>query len=174
MEKLIDGCVKGSPKARKELFRQYHKILLGTCLRYSRDKSEAEDLLHEGFMQIYSSIASYSHSGSFEGWMKKIMVYTAIDHFRKNKKEYYHENIDDYNHMASDDLDALKNLAAKEIIELIQTLPQGYRMVFNLFAIEGYSHKEISEKLQIAESTSKSQVRKARIWLMKKLNNNYE
>lgn len=174
MEKLIDGCIKGKHKARKELFRQYRRILLGICLRYARDKSEAEDILLEGFIRIYSKIGTYSNAGSFEGWLKKVMLHTAIDYFRKNRKENFHQNIDDYNDLVSEDIDSLKQLSAKEILGLIQTMPQGYRIVFNLFAIEGFSHKEIAEKLQVTESTSKSQVRKARFWLMKKLKNNYD
>ncbi len=174
MGNLIDGCVKGKPKARKELFRRYQRMLLGTCLRYSRDKSEAEDILLEGFLQIYSKIGTYSNNGSFEGWMKRVMVHTAIDYFRKNRKENTHLNIEDYNNIVSEDFDAVKQLSAKEILELIQTLPQGYRIVFNLFAIEGYSHKEIAEKLEVSESTSKSQVRKARIWLMNRIKRNYD
>jgi len=173
MKDLINGCVLGKRKSRKELFRRYHKMLLSICLRYSRDKSEAEDILLEGFMQIYSKIETYSFEGSFEGWMKRIMVNTAIDNFRKNKKEVFHQNIDEYTELVSEETDILKELSAKDIIALIQTMPQGYRIAFNLFAIEGYSHKEIAEKLQVTESTSKSQVRKARIWLMNKLVNNY-
>jgi len=174
MEKLIEGCIKGKQKARRELFRRYRSILLGVCLRYSRDKSEAEDILLEGFMQIYSKIGSFNGTGSFEGWMKKVMVHTAIDYFRKNRKENFHENIDDYSEIISDDKDILNHLGAKEILNLIQSMPQGYRIAFNLFAIEGYSHKEIAEKLQFTESTSKSQVRKARFWLMKKIDNNFD
>lgn len=173
MKDLINGCALGKRKSRKELFRRYHKMLLSICLRYSRDKSEAEDILLDGFMQIYSKIETYSYEGSFEGWMKRIIVNTAIDNFRKNKKEVFHQNIDEYTDIVSAETDILKELSAKDIIALIQTLPQGYRIAFNLFAIEGYSHKEIAEKLQVTESTSKSQVRKARIWLMNKLVNNY-
>ncbi len=174
MKDLINGCIAGKRKARKELFRRYNKMLLSICLRYSRDKSEAEDVLLDGFMHIYSKIATYSHEGSFEGWMKRIIVNTAIDHFRKNRNELFHQNIDDYTESASYDSNVLKELSAKDILALIQTMPQGYRIAFNLFAIEGYSHKEIAKKLQVTESTSKSQVRKARIWLMNKLDNNYE
>ncbi len=174
MEKLIDGCKAGKQKARKELFRRYHKMLLGICMRYSRDKSEAEDILLEGFIQIYSKIGTYSNNGSFEGWMKRVMVHTAIDYFRKNQKHNIHHNIDDYNDIVVEDVDALKQISAKEILELIQTLPQGYKIVFNLFVIEGYSHKEIAEKLEVTESTSKSQVRKARIWLMNRLSKSYD
>lgn len=174
MEKLIEGCIKGKQKARRELFRRYRSILLGICLRYSRDKSEAEDILLEGFMQIYSKIGSFNGTGSFEGWMKKVMIHTAIDYFRKNRKENFHENIDDYQEVTSTEIDVFNNLSAKEILGYIQAMPQGYRITFNLFAIEGYSHKEIAEKFNISESTSKSQVRKARMWLMKKLDNNFD
>ncbi len=174
MNQIINGCIKGKQKARKELFKLYHKTLLGTCLRYSRDKSEAEDILLEGFIQIYSRIETYSGNGSFEGWMRKIIINTAIDYFRKNKKENFHQNIDDYNYLPSDEADILKQISAKEIMSLIQSMPQGYRVVFNLYAIEGYSHKEIADLLKVTESTSKSQVRKARIWLMKRLKYNCE
>lgn len=174
MKQLINDCKRGKQKARKELFRLYHKRLLGICLRYSSDKSEAEDILLEGFMNIYLKIDQYKFKGSFEGWMKTIIVHICIDYFRKNKKENHHQNIDDFEDLPSSDYSILNEMSAKEIMELIQTLPQGYRIVFNLFAIEGYSHKEIAQKLDVTESTSKSQVRKARIWLMKKLKNNYD
>jgi RNA polymerase sigma-70 factor (ECF subfamily) len=174
MKNLIDGCIKGKHLARKELFRKYRQMLLGICLRYARDKAEAEDILLEGFMQIYTKIGSFSNEGSFEGWMKKVMVNTAIDFFRKNRKEIIHQNIDDFHEVVSPDFDAFNQLSAKDILTMIQIMPQGYRIVFNLFAIEGYSHKEIAEKLQISESTSKSQLRKARIWLVNKLKSSYE
>jgi len=174
MENLIDGCIKGKPKARKELFHRYRKMLLGICLRYSRDKSEAEDILLEGFVLIYSKIQSYSFEGSFEGWMKKIVVHTAIDYYRKNKKENAHDNIEDHYDMASESVDAFKLLSAKDILLLIQSMPSGYKMVFNLFAIEGYSHKEIAEKMKISVSTSKSQLRKARSWLIQKVSYNID
>ncbi len=174
MEKLIEGCIKGNPKARREIFRRYRSVLLGICLRYSRDKSEAEDVLLEGFMQIYQKIGSYAGKGSFEGWMKTVMVHAAINYFRKNQKENFHENIEDYSEIITDEINILNHLDAKEILKLIQSMPQGYRIAFNLFAIEGYSHKEIAEKLQYTESTSKSQVRKARFWLMKKIDNNFD
>ena len=166
---LIEGCIKNKPNARKDLYDKYHRMLMGTCLRYARDNSEAEDILLDGFMQIYSKIETFSFQGSFEGWMKKIMVNTAIDYFRKNKKENFHQDIDEYPDLLSTDPDVLMQLSAKEIMGVVQTMPQGYRMVFNFFAIEGFSHKEIAEKLQITESTSKSQMRKARVWLVKKL-----
>ena len=174
MKDLINGCIAGKRKARKELFRRYHKMLLSICLRYSHDKVEAEDILLDGFMHIYTKIETYAHEGSFEGWMKRIIVNTAIDYFRKNKNELVHQNVDDYTQIVSEESNVLKDLSAKDILALIQTMPNGYRIAFNLFAIEGFSHKEIAEKLQVTESTSKSQVRKARIWLMNKLDNNYE
>jgi RNA polymerase sigma factor (sigma-70 family) len=174
LDKTINDCKKGKAKARKLLYEQYHRLLLGICVRYSRDKSEAEDILLDGFMQIFQKIESYAFEGSFEGWMKRIIVHTAIDHFRKNKKENFHLDIDDFQQTASNTTDVLKKMAADDILKIIQQLPPGYRLTFNLFAIEGYSHKEIAERLNISESTSKSQVRKARLCLIGKLKNTYD
>ena len=173
MKKLIDECKKGKQKARKELYHRYNEILMRICLRYSKNEFEAEDILMEGFMKIFSKIQSYSYNGSFEGWMKTIVVHVAIDYFRKNKNENDHQDIDNYSHLPYDHTDALNQLSSLEILTLIQSLPEGYRIVFNLFAIEGFSHKEIADKLQITESTSRSQLRKARLWLMKKMDDRY-
>ncbi len=170
IEQLIDGCVQGKIHAQKKLYRQYKKVLLGICFRYARDRSEAEDILLEGFVNIFSKISTYSFQGSFEGWMKRVVIHSAIDYFRRNKKELFHQDIDDYKNDLVFEEDIINNLSAREILKIVQTLPTGYRMVFNLFAIEGYSHKEIAEKLDISENTSKSQLSKARKWLTLKLN----
>jgi RNA polymerase sigma-70 factor (ECF subfamily) len=170
MEKLINGCKEGKRGARKELFDKYRSLLLGICLRYSKNKSEAEDILMEGFINIYTKINTYSHQGAFEGWMRKVMVNTAIDYHRKNEKYNKPDDIDEHYNIQSKDEDALKQLSAKEIMALIQKMPPGYRLVFNLYAIEGYTHKEISQKFEISVSTSKSQLQKARLWIIKRLN----
>ncbi len=172
LETLINGCAKGKNKARRELFNRYKRELLGICMRYARDKSEAEDILLEGFIQIYSKVKTYEGRGSFEGWMKRIIVNTAIDYFRKYRRENMHQNIDDYMEVTNPDQDAFMKLNEKEILTLIQSLPAGYRVVFNLFAIEGYSHAEIADRLGITVSTSKSQLRKARAKLVHTLENN--
>ncbi|MFK5857459.1 MAG: RNA polymerase sigma factor [Bacteroidota bacterium] len=166
---LIRLCKRKNASAQKLLYNNYHSGLLGICLRYGKSRAEAEDILQLGMISIFKNISSYSGKGSFEGWMKRIMVNVAIDNFRKNNKFYHHQDIDEINgkpYFASEIPD---NLEVKDILSTIQQLPTGYRMVFNLFAIEGYSHKEIAQKLNISENTSKTQLLKARKSLRKKL-----
>jgi RNA polymerase sigma-70 factor (ECF subfamily) len=148
---------------------KYYGSLLGICMRYGKSKAEAEDILQIGMLRIFKNIESYSGKGSFEGWMKRIMVNVAIDNFRKNSKYYYHHDIDELNDEPYLTSDIPNSLEVEDILNTVQQLPQGYRMVFNLYAIEGYSHKEISLKLGISENTSKTQLLKARRSLRKKL-----
>ncbi len=168
-KELIRLCKRKNATAQKLLYNTYHSSLLGICLRYGKSRDEAEDILQLGMITIFKNISSYSGKGSFEGWMKRIVVNTAIDNFRKNNKYYYHQDIDEINgepYFASDIPD---DLEVKDILNTVQQLPDGYRMVFNLYAIEGYSHKEIADKLGISENTSKTQLLKARKSLRKKL-----
>lgn len=151
------------------LYNNYYRSLLGICMRYAKTKDEAEDILQMGMIRIFKNINSYSGSGSFEGWMKRIIVNIAVDNFRKNNKHYYHQNIDEINGYSVITEELPKNIEIKEILGTIQQLPDGYRMVFNMYAIEGFSHKEIASKLGISENTSKTQLLKARKSLMKKL-----
>lgn len=166
---LIRLCIRKNAKAQKLLYDTYHSSLLGICLRYGTSRAEAEDILQLGMITIFKNIASYSSNGSFEGWMKRIMVNVAIDNFRKNKKYYHHHDINEVNSTPYFVLPPPNHLEVKEILKTIQQLPAGYRMVFNLYAIEGYSHKEIAKKLDISENTSKTQLHKARKSLRKKL-----
>jgi len=168
-KELIRLCTKKNARAQKLLFTNYYSSLLGICVRYGKSKAEAEDVLQMGMIRIFKRISSYSGKGSFEGWMKRIIVNVAIDNYRKNSKYYYHHDIDELNgepYLVSDIPD---NLEVNDILNTIHQLPTGYRMVFNLFAIEGYSHKEIAIKLGISENTSKTQLLKARRSLRKKL-----
>jgi len=166
---LIRLCKRKNATAQKLLYNRYHSSLLGICLRYGKSKDEAEDILQLGMISIFKNINSYLGKGSFEGWMKRIMVNVAIDNLRKNNKFYYHKDIDEINGKPYFASDIPNDLEVKDILSTIQQLPPGYRMVFNLYAIEGYSHKEISEKLDISENTSKTQLLKARKSLRKKL-----
>lgn len=161
-KEIISGCLKRKRKAQKALFEKYHAPLMGICMRYSKSRAEAEDVLMMGFTRIFRKINLYSGKGSFEGWMKKIMVRMAIDNFRKNNKYYFHEQYEDLYKEIDHATYIPDNLSLNEILQTIQELPPGYRMVFNLFAIEGYSHKEIADMLGITESTSKTQLLKAR------------
>lgn len=172
-KEIIDGCLKRKRRAQKILFEKYHASLMGICMRYSKSKSEAEDVLLMGFTRILKKINTYSGKGSFEGWMKRIVVNIAIDNFRKSNKHYFHESIEETN-ASLDFADYIPdNLTLEEIMKTIQSLPNGYRIVFNLFAIEGYSHKEIAEALNITESTSKTQFLKARKKLQHMLSGMY-
>lgn len=161
-KEIIRGCLRRKRKAQKALFDQYHSTMMGICMRYAKSQAEAEDVLLMGFTRIYKKIKQFSGQGSFEGWMKRIMVNVAIDNFRKNQKYYYHDDIEE-THATSVPTDEIPDtFSVGDIMNTIQQLPPGYRMVFNLFAIEGYSHKEIAGMLGISESTSKTQLLKAR------------
>ena len=168
-KELFRLCKKRNADAQKLLYTTYHSILLGICMRYGKSKAEAEDILQMGMLRIFKNIDSYSGKGSFEGWMKRIIVNVAIDNYRKNSKYYYHEDIDEINGEPFLASDIPNNLEVEDILKTIHELPPGYRMVFNLFAIEGYSHKEIANILEISENTSKTQLLKARKSLRKKL-----
>jgi RNA polymerase sigma factor (sigma-70 family) len=161
-QEIINGCLKRKRKAQKILFERYHASLMGICMRYAKNKSEAEDILLMGFTRIFQKIESYSSKGSFEGWLRRIVINVAIDNFRKNKKNYYFETLEDSSFNSEYANYVPDNFALEDILKTVQSLPNGYRMVFNLFAIEGYSHKEIAELLGVSESTSKTQYLKAR------------
>ncbi|NOX87089.1 MAG: sigma-70 family RNA polymerase sigma factor [Chlorobi bacterium] len=166
---IIDGCRRGKHRAQKALYDRYHPVLMGICLRFAKSNAEAEDILLMGLTRIYDKISDYNGSGSFEGWMKRIMINVAIDNYRKNLKHYFHEDFNDLSADATGVDYIPDNFSVGDIIRTIQELPDGYRIVFNLYAIEGYSHKEIAEKLNISESTSKTQLMKARKKLRQKL-----
>lgn len=172
-EQIINGCLKRKRKAQKVLFERYHASLMGICMRYSKSKAEAEDILLMGFTQIFKKISTYTGKGSFEGWMRRIIINMAIDNFRKNTRHYFHESIEESTLDPEYATYIPDNFTMEEILKTIQSLPNGYRIVFNLFAIEGYSHKEIAEKLGITESTSKTQYLKARKKLQAKLSGLY-
>jgi len=147
--------------------------MLAVCLRYAQNRDEAEDILQESFLKIFQNISSYRKEGSFEGWMKRIMINHALNYYRKNRKLPFHEDIESIN-----ELDIMEKdeqpvnhapVSAEKLIALIQLLPPGYRIVFNMYVFEDYSHKEISEALNISENTSKTQLLKARRMLRKKL-----
>lgn len=170
-KQLIEGCVRQDKLAQKMLYEKYASSLLGICMRYAQDKPEAEDILQEGFLKIFLRIKQYSGEGSFEGWMKRIMVNTAISNYRKQQKHYYQQDINDVNEsdMDVDSVEPDTAFSRNELLKIIQDLPPGYRVVFNLFAVEGYKHKEIAEILNIDETTSKSQFSRARKLIQKRL-----
>jgi RNA polymerase sigma-70 factor (ECF subfamily) len=165
---LIIACKKQHAKAQKELYERYAAYMLGLCRRYVKGEMEAEDVMIRGFMKVFSKINLFEGKGSFEGWMKRIMINEALGYIRKNKSMYLETDIE-----AADkepDFDQLSTeLETEDLLKMINELPSGYRTIFNLYAIEGYSHREISKLLGINENTSKSQLSRARMHLQKKL-----
>jgi len=166
---LIQNCVKGDPVAQRKLFEKFAPKMMTVCLRYLKDVQEAEDVLQDGFIKIFQKIDAYQNTGSFEGWMRRIMVNTALDQIRKNRKMGFSDEFDAVEYRVENADFTFENLVAEDLMKLIANLPDGYKVVFNMFAIEGYSHKEIAEVLGISENTSKSQFSRARAYLRNKL-----
>ncbi len=167
---IIKGCKKGDRKYQEMLYKRYSSSMLGICMRYFRKREEAEDCLQEGYIKVFNNINTYKGDGSFEGWIKKIMINTALNIYKSNLKYNSHSDIDDFKDIIPDNYANHDNLSAQYLLKLIQDLPDGYRMVFNLYSIEGYNHKEIADMLNITEGTSKSQLSRARDLLQKNLN----
>lgn len=165
-EKLIKGCLKGQAKAQKALYDRYSGKMFGICLRYSKHRHNAEDLLQEGFIKVFKYLKNFRGDGSFEGWLRRIFVNTAIEHFRKNSPMYSMQDIPEKWHEV-DHNTAISDMSAEELMTLVNALSDGYRMVFNLYVIDGLNHREIGERLGISEGTSKSQLARARALLQK-------
>ncbi len=168
LETLINDCKAGKRDAQSQLYKLYAPKLFGVCLRYSRDETEAEDTLHESFIVIFNKIGQYAFKGSFEGWIRKIVVNISFEKCRTRFKMQTVENINIYESKIVE-RDCLDELNAKQLLELIRGLPPQYRLVFNMYAIDGYTHKEISNELGIAEGTSKSNLARARKILQEKV-----
>ncbi|MDF2436043.1 MAG: polymerase, sigma-24 subunit, subfamily [Bacteroidota bacterium] len=171
---IIKGCLKNDRASQKALYEQYYSKMLGVCLRYAKDKDEAKDILHEGFLKVFNSLKNFNGSGSFEGWIRRIMANTSIDHLRKNKQNYLIVSTVYANEKASNmideiDEDELINIDKEEILKAVQELTPAYRTVFNLYVIEEFTHREIAEMLDISEGTSKSNLSKAKFNLKKNL-----
>lgn len=164
-EVLLQGCLKNDATAQHELYQRYSPKMLSVCYRYAKNREDAEDMLQEGFIKVFSQINKFENRGSLEGWILRIIVHTCINHLKKNKK--FNDNVDlayAGNMVIREDY-IPSIIQAKQIVETIRTLPIGYRTVLNLYAIEGYSHKEIGQLLDIEESTSRSQYTRAKSML---------
>lgn len=168
-EQIIEGCLKNDRNAQRVLYDRYAPLMLGICMRYAQDKAEAEDVLQEGFVKVFLRIKQYKKKGSFEGWLKRIIINTAISNYRKNLKHYYHSELGDVSEGYYKTKFPNSDFTKDELLAVIRELPKGYRIVFNLYAIEGYKHKEIADMLDIDTTTSKSQYSRARKLLQKKL-----
>ena len=168
-KELLAGCLKNNAEAQRALFAKYGERMMGLCLRYAGSREEAQDYLQEGFIKVFDKLGQYNGSGALGGWISTVMVNTALIQLRKKKREGYSEDIDEMYDLSTNDHDVLDKMSADELMGLVSSMPTGYRTVFNLFAIEGFGHKEIAEKLEISESTSKTQFHKAKAYLKKQI-----
>jgi RNA polymerase sigma factor (sigma-70 family) len=158
---IIEGCLGNSPVAQRELYNRYSPKMLSVCYRFAASREDAEDMLQEGFIKVFNQIHTFQNKGAFEGWVRRIMVHTCINILKRNKK--FNDNVDmEYaqHAMVRETIPGI--MQAKQVVECIRLLPLGYRTVLNLYAIEGYSHREIAEIMDIEESTSRSQYTRAK------------
>lgn len=167
-EQLVKKCLEKDTLAQKELFDYYSKRMMGVCLRYAKDAEEAQDVLQMGFIKVFEKLDMFNAQGSLEGWIRKIIVNTSLDIIRKNKKFMNDVEMDKVDYQIHNPTEnAVDSLSAQDLLKIIQEMPPGFRTVFNMFAIEGYSHKEIADELNISVNTSKSQYSRARAYLQK-------
>lgn len=160
-QELIKRCLKGKPDAQRVVYEKHSGLVYAICYRYSKNAEDASDLLQETFINVFTHLKNFKSEGSFEGWIRRIAVNCAIRHYQKSAKRIDTGDIE-MTYDATTYSDAIDDLSAKELIKVINQLPDGYRMVFNMYAIEGYSHKEIGEALGISENASRSQLSRAR------------
>lgn len=166
---LVKECVIGNPRAQRALFDRFASKMLGVCIRYAKDTEQAEDILQDGFVKVFSKLKDFKSEGSLEGWVRRVMVNTALDQIRKNGKMLGDISTDDVAYKLEDNDPIIETLMAQDLMKMIKAMPEGYKVVFNMFAIEGYSHAEIAETLGITESTSKSQYSRARAYLRERI-----
>jgi len=167
-EQIVKGCIEKNAIAQKNLYEKFARKMMGVCLRYCDSTEEAEDVVQNGFISVFENIESFKGTGSLEGWIRKVVSNCALDQIRKNKK--FENNIDldlvDYQ-LPSENENVLGQLSVNDLLKIIQQMPTGFRTVFNLYAIEGYTHQEIADQLNISINTSKSQYSRARVYLQK-------
>lgn len=162
---IIEGCRSGDSSARRELYERYSRVMYGVCCRYVRDRDTAQDLLHDGFITLYTKIGEYRGDGSFEGWCRRIFVTTALGYLRKKNPLHESDDIESQYALSGYEVSAVDKMSAQDLLSTIGELPDGYRTILNLYAIEGYSHKEVAEIMGISENTSRSQYSRARVKL---------
>jgi len=169
---LIIECVNGNPRAQRLLFDKFARKMFSVCLRYAKNEEQAEDVLQDGFVKVFGKLKDFKSEGSLEGWIRRIMVNTALDQIRKNNKQLGDTNLDDVGYKIENNDFIVENMMADDLMKMVQAMPDGYKVVFNMFAIEGYSHSEIADTLGISENTSKSQYSRARAYLRERLEKN--
>lgn len=166
---IVAACLRGEASAQRKLYETYAPKMMGLCMRYASSRDEAQDVLQEGFIKVFEKLGQFEGKGALGGWIRMIIINTALINIRKNQKWAHSEDVTEMVDLSASDHSVLESMAAEELMELVRKLPSGYRTVFNLFAVEGYGHKEIAEMLGVSESTSKTQFKKARSYLHKLL-----
>ena len=166
---LILSCLRMDIAAQNQFYRKFASKMYGLCLRYAGNRMEAEDMLQEGFLRVFYNLKYYRFEGSLEGWVRRIMVNTALNFHKKSLKFQNEVELENFDLHATLFEDALSKLSREDILRIIQSLPVGYRTIFNLYVMEGYPHKEIAKLLGISENTSKTQLRNAKLAIQKEL-----
>ncbi|MFD3001839.1 RNA polymerase sigma factor [Pontibacter toksunensis] len=165
-EEIIAGCKQGKASSQEKLYQLYSRRMMAVCVRYTRSRFEAEDIFHDAFVKVFKYLDTYN-GGSFEGWMRRIFVNTAINHYHKNRKFEDQLDYSSVEESTPSTEDIISQISGQELMNIINQLPEGYRLVFNLYVVEGFNHREIAEALHVAEGTSKSQLAKAKASLQK-------
>lgn len=166
---LVKSCIKGDRAAQKAIYDRLAPRMFPICIRYMGDRSMAEDVLQDGFITLFTKLKDYKGDGSFEGWARRIFVTTSLMSLRKKDALKMSDELDLARGIKSETVSQTQNLGYKELMELVMSLPPGFRTVFNLYSIEGYSHREIGQMLGISETTSRTQLSRARTWLQNKI-----
>ena len=166
---LIESCKRGDRASQKAVYDRLASRMFPICIRYAGDRESAQDVLQDGFITLFTKLDDFKGDGSFEGWARRIFVTTALMHLRRKDALKMSDDLDLARGLKAETVSQTQNLGYKELMELIMTLPPGFRTVFNLYAIEGYSHKEIGDMLGISETTSRTQLSRARVWLQNKI-----
>ncbi len=168
-QKLVELCLKKDSRSLDELYNSFSGKMFGVCLRYAKNRTDAQDLLHDGFVKVYTGLHEYKGNGSLEGWIRRIMVNTAINFYKRRTGKFFGITESDEENITGYSEDIIGQISTQELLHYVNEMPDGYRLVFNMYVIEGYKHIEISELLGISEATSKTQFMKARRYLMKKV-----
>ena len=166
---LVNECLKGNSRAQKALFDKFAPKMFSVCLRYMKNTEKAEDALQDGFIKVFVNLLNYNNSGVLEGWIRRIIVNTCLDELKKNKKLLLNVSVEEVEYKLESNDFVQEQMMADDLMKLIQDMPAGYRVIFNMFAIEGYAHQEIATQLGISESTSKSQYLRARAYLKNRI-----
>jgi len=170
LKQIVNGCQKGDRTAQAQLYQRFSTKMMGICMRYAKNKEDAEDVLQEGFIKVFRDIHQLKTPEALIGWMRRVIVNTALQHIRKRKTRLFPEvEIDQIKEEYASEEDIFSQFAAKQLLNMVQKLPDGYRAIFNMYVIEGFSHQEIAEKLDISVNTSKSQLSRARAALRTKI-----